>query len=94
MVVADALRGSFDANPLAAKHSFRRQELTGTNGLRIICISYLQRSGVSGQLKELQSRDYLVKNRTGRCVAINYLAEPGKDADAVHWMIQKTLALP
>jgi len=91
--VADALRASFEGNPQAARHSFRRQEMVGTNGLRMICISYLQQSDLDGQLKELQRREYLVKNRSGRCVAINYSAEPGSDADSVHWMIQRTLAL-
>jgi hypothetical protein len=92
-VVAETLRASFEGNPRAARHSFRRQELVGANGLPIICVSYLQQSGADDQIKELQNRDYLVRNRSGRCVAINYSAEAGGGADAVHWMIQKTLAL-
>ncbi len=65
----------------------------GTNGLRLICVSYLEQAGADGQSIELESSDYLVRNRSGRCVAINFSAEPGSDADAVHRMIQKTLAL-
>jgi hypothetical protein len=93
VVVANTLRASFEVNAHAAKHSFRRQEIVGSNGLRIICVSSMQQLELDGRLKELQSSDYLVRNRSGRCVAINYSAEPGSDADAVQRMIQKTLAL-
>ena len=91
--VADGLRATFDENPLAAKHSFQRQKFVTETGVQGICISYLQLTKPEGQVSEVQNRHYLVKNRGGRCVVINYLASVGGDSDAVNRTIRNTLAL-
>jgi hypothetical protein len=91
--VANHLRAAFEANPQAAKHTFRRQELASPQGVRIVCVSYTQLSETQGHSTELQNREYLVKNRGGRCVSINFLAQAGTDADSVHRMIQNSLTL-
>jgi hypothetical protein len=91
--VADGLRASFETNPQAAKHSFRRQKFVSKTGVQCVCISYIQLTEKDGQVSEVQNRHYLLKNRGGRCVAINYLASAGIDSDPVNRMIRGTLAL-
>jgi hypothetical protein len=43
-IVADGLRAAFDLNPRVAKHSFRTQQFASDNGVRGLCVSYLQQS--------------------------------------------------
>ena len=92
-VVADGLRAAFDENPTTTKHSFRRQTFISETGVRGICVSYLQRTEQDRQISEVQNRHYLIKNRGGRCVVINYLASAAGDSDAVNRTIRNTLAL-
>ncbi len=40
---------------------------------------------------KLTIHNYIVKNREGRGVAINYIANARTDSDAVHQMIRQTL---
>ena len=92
-MVAEGLHTLVVNDRQAARHSFSRQELFGTSGLRIIYVSYAQQAERDGRPVEFQNRHYLLKNRDGRCVAIKYLARAGGDADSVHRMILGSLAL-
>jgi len=50
--VADGLRASFDANPKAGKHSFRRQKFVSKTGVPGICVSYLELAERKGRVSE------------------------------------------
>ena len=91
--VADGLRASFDANPKAGKHSFRRQKFVSKSGVQGICVSYLELAERNGRVSEAQNNHYLVRNNAARCVVINYLAAADGDADTVNRTIRTTLAL-
>jgi hypothetical protein len=93
-VVADGLRTAFEANPLVAKHSFRKREFSSDKGARGLCVSYLQRTKVQGTEATVENSHYLLKNRAGRCVIINYLASAEDvDTSAVHRMLRTGLSL-
>lgn len=90
--VADGLRAEFDQNPAAAPHSFRRQEFVNNNGVKGICISYSQRVDKDSATERV-NRHYLLQNRGGRCVAIQYLAAAGTDGEPIHHLIRSSLSL-
>jgi hypothetical protein len=91
-IVADVLRARFDFNPQVAKHSFRRQQFASDNGVQGLCVSYLQQA--AGGTSTVENSHYLVKNRAGRCVAINYLASADDvDTSAVRRMLRTSLSL-
>jgi len=93
-IVADGLRTAFEANPLVAKHSFRKREFASDKGARGLCVSYLQRANVKGAEATVENAHYLLKNRAGRCVIINYLASAEDvDTSAVHRMLLNGLSL-
>jgi hypothetical protein len=93
-IVADGLRADFDLNPRVAKHSFRRQQFASDNGVRGLCVSYLQSAKANGSETTVENSHYLVKNRAGRCVVINYLASAdGADTSAIHRMLRTSLSL-
>jgi hypothetical protein len=93
-VVADGLRAAFDRNPRAAKHSFRKQQFASDKGARGLCVSYLQQGGAKGGDATMENSHYLVKNRAGRCVVINYVASAdGVDTSAIHRMLRTSLSL-
>ena len=90
--VADVLRARFDVNPQVAKHSFRRQQFASDNGVQGLCVSYLQQA--NGGASTVENSHYLVTNRAGRCVAINYLASADNvDTSAVRRMLRTSLKL-
>jgi hypothetical protein len=92
--VADGLRGDFDANPNVARHTFRKREFASDKGVRGLCVSYLQRASVNGTETSVENSHYLVKNRAGRCVVINYLASADNvDTAGIHRMLRTSLAL-
>jgi hypothetical protein len=91
--VADGLRASFEANPKAAKHSFRRQKFVSQSGVEGICVSYLELPEKGGWVSEVQNHHYLVRNKAARCVVINYLAPADAEADPLTRTIRTTLAL-
>lgn len=92
-VVADGLRADFDRNPHVAKHSFRKQQFVTDSGVNGICVSYLQQAGAS-EGKAVEDYHYLIKNRAGRCVAINYLASAeGSETYPVRRMLLAGLRL-
>jgi hypothetical protein len=92
--VADGLRAAFDLNPRAAKHSFRKQQFASDNGVQGICVSYLQQTTAKGSESTVENSHYLVKNRAGRCVVINYMASAdGGDTSAIHRMLRTSLSL-
>jgi hypothetical protein len=91
--VADGLRASFETNPKAGKHSFRRQKFVSKSGVPGICVSYLEITERNGRVSEAENNHYLVRNKADRCVVINYLAAASGDADAVSRTIRNTLAL-
>ena len=93
-IVADGLRAAFDLNPRAAKHSFHRQQFVSDTGVSGLCVSYLQQASASGGESTRENSHYLVKNRAGRCVVINYLASAdGADSSAIHRMLRTSLSL-
>ena len=93
-VVADGLRAAFDLNPRVAKHSFRKQQFANDNGVRGLCVSYLQSAEANGGEIAVENSHYLVKNRAGRCVVINYLASTdGVDTSGIHRMLRTSLSL-
>ncbi len=92
--VADGLRADFDINPQVAKHSFRKQLFTNNNGVRGLCVSYLEQSNAAGRGLVLEHAHFLVQNKAGRCVVINFIASAeGLDTLALHRMLQTSLAL-
>jgi hypothetical protein len=93
-VVADGLRAAFDRDPRAAKHSFRKQQFASDGGVRGLCVSYLQQTRAKGGESTMENSHYLVKNRAGRCVVINYVASAdGGDTSAIHRMLRTSLSL-
>ena len=93
-LVADGLRTAFDRNPQAGKHTFRRQQFANDHGIRGVCVSYLQQSGKKGSISVVENSHYLVKNRTGRCVVVNYIASADTaDTSATHRMLLTGLSL-
>jgi hypothetical protein len=93
-VVADGLRAAFDVAPGAAKHSFRKQEFASDRGVRGLRVSYLQRSNVNGGEAVVENSHYLVRNRAGRCVVINYVASADDvDTSAIDRMLRTGLSL-
>jgi hypothetical protein len=93
-IVADGLRAAFDLNPRAAKHSFRKQQFASDKGVQGLCVSYLQQASAKGGESTLENSHYLVKNRAGRCVVINYMASAdGGDTSAIHRMLRTSLSL-
>jgi hypothetical protein len=93
-IVADGLRAAFDLNPHVARHSFRKQQFASDKGARGLCVSYLQRAIANGGETTVENSHYLVKNRAGRCVVINYVASAdGLDTSAIHRMLRTSLSL-
>jgi hypothetical protein len=93
-LVADGLRASFDVNPRVARHTFRKREFASDQGVRGLCVSYFQRANVNGAEAAVENAHYLVKNRAGRCVVINYVASADKvDSSAIHQMLRASLTL-
>lgn len=93
-IVADGLRTAFEVNPLVARHSFRKREFASEKGAQGLCISYLQRANVKGAETTVENSHYLLKNRAGRCVIINYIASAEDvDTSAVHRMLWTGLSL-
>jgi hypothetical protein len=93
-VVADGLRAAFDADPRVTRHSFRKQQFASEKGAQGLCVSYLQRGAANGSEAPLENSHYLVKNRAGRCVVINYLASAANiDTSSLHRTLRTGLAL-
>jgi hypothetical protein len=91
--VANGLRASFDANPKAGKHSFRRQKFVSKSGVDGICVSYRELPEQEGWANEVHNHHFLVRNKAARCVVINYLAPADGEDDPVSRTIRTTLAL-
>jgi hypothetical protein len=93
-IVADGLRAAFESNPSVAKHSFRRELFTSDNGARGLRVSYLQSAKSNEGETTVEHSHYLVRNRAGRCVAINFVASAdGADTSAIHRMLRTSLSL-
>ena len=93
-MVADGLRATFDRNPHAAKHTFRKQQFSNDNGVRGLCVSYVEQMDAEGGESTVENAHYLVKNRAGRCVVINYVASANaSDTSAIHRMLRAGLSL-
>jgi hypothetical protein len=88
---AAGVRSAFDANPKSIKDSFRQESITVQSGAQVIYVAYGQQP--EGDTPEGRSHNYIVKNREGRGVAINYVTNARKDSDAVRKMIRQTLRL-
>jgi hypothetical protein len=84
----------FELNPCVAKHSFRRQQFASDKGVRGLCVSYLQSAKSNGRETTVENSHYLVRNRAGRCVVINYVASAdGVDSSAIHRVLRTSLSL-
>jgi hypothetical protein len=93
-IVADGLRAAFDVNPRVAKHSFRKQAFASDKGVQGLCVSYLQRASANRGEATVENSHYLVRNRAGRCVVINYVASADDvDTSAIHRMLRTGLSL-
>ncbi|MBN9694087.1 MAG: hypothetical protein J0M24_27925 [Verrucomicrobia bacterium] len=92
-VAVKGLRAAFDANTKAVKDSFKQEQFTTESGLQGIRASYSQQSEEDGRVTESRSYNYIVRNRDGRGVGVNYIATAQSDSDAIHQMIRKTLRL-
>ncbi|MCX6923747.1 MAG: hypothetical protein NT154_11150 [Verrucomicrobia bacterium] len=93
-VVADGLRASFDLDRRAAKHSFRRQQFANDKGVRGLCVSYREQAIEKGSESGVEHSHYLLKNRAGRCVVINYVSSADiADTSAIHRMVRSGLSL-
>ena len=90
--IADGLRADFEQSSATLHHTFRRQEFVNDNGVRGTCVSFSQRSDTDSA-HDLVNRHYLLKNRGGRCVVINYLASADHDGESVHHAIRNSLSL-
>jgi hypothetical protein len=90
---ATILRASFESEPGALKDSFQQESFTTESGITGVHLSCTGRSEKHGTVTETRSHNYIIKNRDGRCVSISYIAPGGKESDAVHSMIRKTLKL-
>lgn len=89
---ATGLRTGFDANPKAIKDSFKQESITVQSGAQVIYVTYSQSPEKEGG-SESRSHNYIVKNREGRGVAINYITMARTDSDTAHKMIRQTLRL-
>jgi len=87
---AAGLRTAFDANPKAIKDSFRQESIAVQSGARVVYVTYNRQPDKEGG-SEGRSHNYIVKNREGHGVAINYITMARSDSDAVHQMIRQTL---
>lgn len=90
---ADSLRAAFEGNTGNVKDSFRQEEFKTDGGVQGVHLSYTSRSEKDGNVTDVRSHNYIVKNREGRCVSISYMATAEKDAEAVHEMIRRSLKL-
>lgn len=63
---------------------------SGLHGAHFSCHLLVEAMGRKG---ETVNHCYAVTNASARCVRINYTAVPRRDAEGVHQMIRKTLAL-
>jgi hypothetical protein len=84
------LRARFDVNFKAVRDSFRQEAITVPSGARVIYVTYRQQPVKEGG-DESASHNYIVQNREGLGVAINYITMTRADSDAVHQMIRQTL---
>ena len=86
------LRTVFDANPKAIKDSFKQESIALQSGVQVIYVTYSHQPEKAGG-SESRSHNYIVKNREGRGVTINYITMASSDSEAVHQMIRETLKL-
>jgi hypothetical protein len=86
---AAGVRAAFDANLRSIKDSYRQESITVQSGAQVIYVSYSQQP--EGATPEGRSHNYILKNRAGRGVAINYITNARTDSEVVHQMIRETL---
>lgn len=92
-VAVAGLRAAFDANQKAVKDSFKEEQFVTESGLQGIRVSYSQTSEKDDQPIESRSYNYILRNREGHGVGVNYIATSKSDSDEVHQMIRQTLKL-
>jgi hypothetical protein len=85
---AAGLQASFASRPEAIRKSTCREEFVTESGLTGVHISF---SRVADTQQETTSHHYLVKNRLGRCVAIDYEPTTQANAGEVDESIRKSL---
>jgi hypothetical protein len=88
---ASGFRAAFDANPKSIKDSFRQESITVSSGAQVVYLAFGRQ--MEGNAPEGRSHNYIVKNRAGRGVAINYVGNAQTDSEAVHQMIRETLKI-
>jgi hypothetical protein len=85
---AAGLEESLASRPNSVRRSALRDDFITATGLAGIHISFCQATGAEG---ESHSHHYLVKNRDGRCVAINFVGADRPDAEQGDQMIRHSL---
>jgi len=90
---ASGVRAVYDADAQATKVWFREEEFTTESGLHGLYVASARRYENDGRVTEARSHNYIVVNRGGRCVSINYMADAVSDSDVVNQMIRKSLRL-
>jgi len=93
-VVADGLLIACKANPLVVRHSIHMRKFASDKGVQGLRVTYLQDADCKGAQSCVENSHYLLRNRAGRCVIINYLASAGDvDTAAVDRMLRTGLSL-
>ena len=86
-----ALLASLDSNPDAIKSSFRQERITVQSGAEVVYATYGMRSDRNPDGAVSRNHSYIVRNKAGRAVAINYIATARSESEAAHQMIRQTL---
>ncbi len=90
---AAGLLETFEADPNAVKGSFLQEPFVTDSALRGIHVRFRERLPLDGGVTETECHHYLVRNHSGRFVAINYQSGPHADPLAVDQMIRNSLRL-
>src|SRR6266850_3554988 len=77
---AAGVHAAFNANPKSIKDSFRQESVTVKSGAQVVYVTYSQQPEAGRP--EGRSHNYIVKNREGRGVTINYITNARTDSDA------------
>jgi hypothetical protein len=89
---AELLRKSAESRTDILKTTIREENFKTDSGLHGVHLAYNQMSEQAGKVL-IRTHFYLVKNKSGHCVAVSYLTLASRDSVAVHEMIRKTLTL-
>jgi hypothetical protein len=89
---ADKLQASSVVTGRAVPDSFKQEDFVSGSGLNGIQLSYSGRSFRS-VTPDMRSHSFIIKNRGGQFVSVNYTASPETESNAVLEAIRKSLKL-